>query len=102
MLRFPRKLAFRPDSTLRHKISVFFKTQFEEEGADWPNLSDVKTRLPEVMPKWCKIRAKEAGDHIRGSEASVNPEKERDSSFVRVSTPLYLLNIYLLYFSTPS
>lgn len=88
VLRYPRQLKFEPDSNLRHKIAVYLRTCFLIKGSDWPTLAHVKERMPVVMPKWCKVRIKDGsqGECIRGSAASFNTDKERDSSYVRVST----------------
>lgn len=86
VLRYPRKLEFKPDSALRHKICVHFKTRFGVKGSEWPTLQDIDKRVPDTLPKWCKVRVKHGGDAIRGSDAMPNPDTSRDSSFVRVSS----------------
>ncbi|KIO21332.1 hypothetical protein M407DRAFT_80502 [Tulasnella calospora MUT 4182] len=51
------------------------------------------------MPKWCKVRVKNGGDAIRGSDAKLNPDKDRDSSFIRFTQ---LVDLNARYRNMPS
>lgn len=85
VLRFPRKLAFQPEPTLRHQIAVHFVARFQEPDQYWPSLAEIKQRLPTEMSRWSKVRVRNGGDSIRGSTGALHVDRERDASYVRVS-----------------
>ena len=85
VLRFPRQSNFKPPPDVLKKVAIYFVTYAESCGVKQkPSVAFVKEQLPEIMPRWGKVRIVSTGERIRGSFASVNGATERNSSYIRV------------------
>ncbi|KAJ7493912.1 hypothetical protein FB451DRAFT_1122402 [Mycena latifolia] len=77
ILRVPYLKSHKPDDDLRRKIARYFCNVLGK------NLNQVLPLLPEIMPRWGKVRIVD-GDSITAASTSVRGENsERNKSYVR-------------------
>ncbi|KAF8319571.1 uncharacterized protein EI90DRAFT_3293054 [Cantharellus anzutake] len=84
-LRNPVTRSHIPEPSIRKKVAKQLRMSFGSTMSFWLEL------IPQVMPRWTKVRIGNGGDLIRGAiahSASVNERNLHDASFVR-----YELNI---------
>lgn len=99
ILRPPYKSSNIPDTATRTRIAGYFSAVLNKPR------KYIQPRLPEVMPRWGKVRIVD-GDDIRSISACGNePEMEslRDMAFVRVRiifTFIHVLITQLIYISS--
>ncbi|KAF9515818.1 hypothetical protein BS47DRAFT_1391321 [Hydnum rufescens UP504] len=77
ILRRPRQLVYNPDKTIHRKIGIYFTNVFNKP------YTIIVPLLPEIMPRWGKVRIAGGGDSIRSSIAQRGLGRQRDASFVR-------------------
>jgi hypothetical protein len=68
---------FRPDAALRTKIGTYFTSIIGKQRVQ------IASRLPDIMPRWGKMRIRNGGDLFRSSVAS-RRTGGRDMSYIRV------------------
>ena len=73
-------MSFQPDQTLHLKIAWYISVVINQP------YSKIFKQLPASMPRWGKVQIANCGDSIRSRSASHSTEKERDMSFVHVSS----------------
>jgi hypothetical protein len=88
-LRPPQLNRFQPGNELKWAISGYFKQL--NPGA---SRKQIENALPNIMPSWGKVRIAQGGDAIRTSSASNNPDRERNTAFVRVSASGNIMYLY--------
>ncbi|KAJ7443299.1 hypothetical protein FB451DRAFT_1057037 [Mycena latifolia] len=79
ILRAPYKSAHIPDDITRKRIAGYFSAALGKKQRD------IRKKLPEVMPRWGKVRIVD-GDSIRSTSACAGESSdvtERDMSFAR-------------------
>lgn len=82
ILRNPCVNNFVPDPGLQRKVAEYIRTTLPTPR---PTVAQVCKLLPDIMPRWGKVRIAGGGDHIRAKVAQYETRVERDVSFVRVS-----------------
>jgi hypothetical protein len=90
-LRLPVKRHHIPDPTIRRKLAKHLKTSFGGSIKFWTDI------LPQIMPRWAKVRIGNGGDLIRGALAQSRSQRGlRDASFVRVGDAIFFSITYQL------
>ena len=76
-MRYPKKVSYRPDISVRKKIAAHLGTLFGRRA------DQLLPFIPEVMESWGKVRIKGKGDYMRTSCVKVN-KTGRDQSYIKV------------------